>query len=105
MEWQSERALAALDIQEIPFTHTDGNCQGYAKRRQIAINPVAQLPHKTRFHELAHLCCLRSYVVLARQVVWNEALVGSGLYITFPSVPPGAVTFRDRKFLLSESAE
>ena len=54
-EWQSERALAALDIQEIPFTHTDGNCQGYAKKRQIAINPVAQLPHKTRFHELAHV--------------------------------------------------
>lgn len=54
-EWQSNRALAALDIQEIPFTHTDGNCQGYAKKRQIAINPVAQLPHKTRFHELAHV--------------------------------------------------
>ena len=54
-EWQSERALAALDIQETPFTQTDGNCQGYAKKRQIAINPVAQLPHKTRFHELAHV--------------------------------------------------
>ena len=54
-EWQSERALSTLDIQEIPFTHTDGNCQGYAKKRQIAINPVAQLPHKTRFHELAHV--------------------------------------------------
>jgi antirestriction factor ArdC-like protein/uncharacterized protein DUF955 len=54
-EWQSERALTVLDIQEIPFTHTDGNCQGYAKKRQIAINPVAQLPHKTRFHELAHV--------------------------------------------------
>ena len=63
--WQSDRALATLDIQEIPFTHTDGNCQGYAKKRQIAINPVAQLPHKTLFHEMAHLCCLRSYVGLS----------------------------------------
>ena len=54
-EWQLERALFALNIQEIPFTNTDGNCQGYAKKRQIAINPVAQLPHKTRFHELAHV--------------------------------------------------
>ena len=54
-EWQSEQALTTLDILEIPFTHTDGNCQGYAKKRQIAINPVAQLPHKTRFHELAHV--------------------------------------------------
>src|SRR5262245_60151803 len=43
-EWQSKRALATLAIEEIPFTHTDGNCQGYAKKRQIAINPVAQPP-------------------------------------------------------------
>ena len=54
-EWEAERALAALDIEQIPFTDTDGNCQGYARKRQIAINPVAQLPHKTRFHEIAHI--------------------------------------------------
>ena len=33
----------------------NGNCQGYAKGRQIAINPVAQMPAKTTFHELAHI--------------------------------------------------
>src|SRR5262249_52122006 len=33
----------------------NGNCQGYAKGRQIAINPLAQLPAKTTFHELAHI--------------------------------------------------
>ena len=54
-DWDSERALKALQIERITFTETDGNCQGYAKRRQIAINPVAQLPHKTLFHELAHV--------------------------------------------------
>ena len=54
-EWEAERALAALDIEKIAFTDTDGNCQGYAKKRQIAINPVAQLPHKTLFHEAAHV--------------------------------------------------
>jgi hypothetical protein len=54
-EWEAERALAALDIERIAFTDTDGNCQGYAKKRQIAINPVAQLPHKTLFHEMAHV--------------------------------------------------
>jgi len=54
-EWDAERALAALDIEQIPFTATDGNCQGYAKNRQLAINPVAQLPHKTLFHEAAHI--------------------------------------------------
>ena len=28
---------------------------GYAKYRQIAINPLAQMPAKTTFHELAHI--------------------------------------------------
>ena len=54
-EWDAERALATLDIEQIAFTVTDGNCQGYARKRQIAINPVAQLPRKTLFHEAAHI--------------------------------------------------
>src|SRR6202163_593544 len=54
-EWDADRALAVLDIQQIPFTETDGNCQGYARQRQVAINPVAQLPHKTLLHETAHV--------------------------------------------------
>jgi hypothetical protein len=54
-DWNAEDALAALQIEQITFTHTDGNCQGYAKQRQVAINPVAQLPHKTLFHEVAHV--------------------------------------------------
>jgi antirestriction protein ArdC len=54
-EWEAKRALAALDIELIEFDSTDGNCQGFARKRQIAINPVAQLPHKTLFHEMAHV--------------------------------------------------
>jgi antirestriction protein ArdC len=54
-DWDAKRALAALVIDQIPFDSTDGNCQGFARKRQIAINPVAQLPHKTLFHELAHV--------------------------------------------------
>jgi hypothetical protein len=54
-EWEATRALAALSIDLIPFDSTDGNCQGFARKRKIAINPVAQLPHKTLFHELAHV--------------------------------------------------
>jgi len=53
--WDADKALSALDIQRVAFTETDGNCQGYAKQRAIAINPVAQLPHKTLFHECAHV--------------------------------------------------
>ena len=54
-EYDAKRALAVLNIERIPFEITDGNCQGYARKRQIAINPVAQLPHKTFFHETAHV--------------------------------------------------
>jgi antirestriction protein ArdC len=54
-EWDAKRALAALGIEMVPFDSIDGNCQGFARKRSIAINPVAQLPHKTLFHEMAHV--------------------------------------------------
>ncbi|HXM47141.1 MAG TPA: ImmA/IrrE family metallo-endopeptidase [Pyrinomonadaceae bacterium] len=55
-EWDAERALAALSIELIQFNKTDGNVQGFARERQVAINPgPAQLPHKTLFHEIAHV--------------------------------------------------
>ena len=52
--WKSGKELFAT-LPEIPFEMLNGNCQGYAKGRQIAINPVAQMPAKTTFHELAHI--------------------------------------------------
>lgn len=55
-EWNKQRALAALDIREEAFKLIDGNCQGYATpARTIAVSPIAALPWKTTFHELAHL--------------------------------------------------
>jgi hypothetical protein len=54
-EWDRTRALDALGITEIPFEHMDGNCMGYARRREIAINPLNPMPHKTTFHELGHV--------------------------------------------------
>jgi len=54
-QWDAEQALATLNIERIDFDSTDGNCQGFARKRQIAINPVAQLPYKTLFHEAAHV--------------------------------------------------
>lgn len=55
-DWDKAKALATLDIKEVPFEMADGNCQGYAKRgvREVAINPVAAMPWKTLFHEIAH---------------------------------------------------
>jgi hypothetical protein len=54
-EWDRARALAALQIEVIPFTHVDGNTQGYARQRSIAVNPVAANPEKTLFHEIGHV--------------------------------------------------
>jgi hypothetical protein len=53
--WDKARALRALDIVEIPFDLLDGNCQGFARGRSIAVNPVAGNPFKTLAHELAHV--------------------------------------------------
>lgn len=33
----------------------DGNCQGFARGRSIAVSPMAANPLKTTFHELAHV--------------------------------------------------
>ena len=53
--WDKDRALAVLEIHEVPFDALDRNCLGFARQRSIAINPVNPSPHKTRFHELAHV--------------------------------------------------
>jgi antirestriction protein ArdC len=53
--WDRARALAALDITEEPFAMLDGNCQGYAHGRAIAVSAIAAHPFKTTFHELAHV--------------------------------------------------
>lgn len=53
--WDQARALAALDVTEIPFESADGNTLGYAFGRSIAINPVNPMPDKSRCHELGHI--------------------------------------------------
>ena len=53
--WDRSKALGILAISEVPFEHLDGNCMGYARKREIAINPLNPMPHKTTFHECAHL--------------------------------------------------
>lgn len=54
-EWKRESALAALQIEEVPFESMNGNTQGYARGRKLAINPVATDVAATFFHELAHI--------------------------------------------------
>jgi hypothetical protein len=55
LDWDVTKALKELDIVEVNYDMIDGNVQGYAQARQIAINPVAVHPMKTRLHEIAHI--------------------------------------------------
>jgi hypothetical protein len=50
-----DTALRALNITPTAFDEINGNIQGFARRRNIAVNPLAALPHKTTFHEIAHV--------------------------------------------------
>lgn len=54
-EWDKGRALAALDIAEVEFASTDGNCQGYAREGTVAVSPLAFNAYKTLIHECAHV--------------------------------------------------
>jgi hypothetical protein len=53
--WKRHDALSRLNIEAIPFDLTDGNCQGFARGRGVAVSPLAALPFKTLIHEMAHV--------------------------------------------------
>jgi antirestriction protein ArdC len=54
-EWSEERTLSVLGIHRTDFGLLDGNAQGYATGKLIAVSPIAYAPHRTLFHELAHV--------------------------------------------------
>ena len=54
-EWTKDRALETLGLREEPFQELNGNIQGYARARIVSVSPLSALPHKTRFHEMAHV--------------------------------------------------
>src|SRR5262249_38384715 len=53
--WDKDLALQALGITQVKFEATNGNIQGYAQKRTVAVSPIAALPHKTLFHEIGHV--------------------------------------------------
>jgi len=53
--WDKAKALQTLNITEKPFTKLNGNIQGYSYTHEFAINPLAENPAKTLFHEMAHI--------------------------------------------------
>lgn len=77
--WDRDRALGSLGVTMISFASLDGNVQGYAEGRSIAVNPFAALPVKTLFHELGHVLLHQGGVpsehgvVLARYIREAEA--------------------------------
>ena len=60
-EWNKVQALSWLEITEQRFELLDGNTQGYAipNKKQLSVSPVALMPWKTLFHEMAH-CLMHS---------------------------------------------
>jgi antirestriction protein ArdC len=50
-----DTALGTLHMARVAFDEINGNIQGFARQREIAVNPLAALPHKTTFHEVAHV--------------------------------------------------
>jgi len=50
-----DAALQTLNITPIAFDEINGNVQGFAHQREIAVSPIAELPLKTTFHEAAHV--------------------------------------------------
>ncbi len=54
-EWDLDATLATLNIRQMPFNELNGNMQGYSRGRDMAINPIAVNPAKTRFHEIGHI--------------------------------------------------
>jgi hypothetical protein len=54
--WDEATALSALNIRKETFTMVDGNVQGYATGiATVAVSPLAAMPAKTLFHEIAHV--------------------------------------------------
>ena len=53
--WDKARALAALGITRFPSRSQMVTCKGTRQKRQISISPLAAIPHKTLFHEIANV--------------------------------------------------
>jgi antirestriction protein ArdC len=50
-----DAALQSLNITRLTFDEINGNVQGFAHQREIAVSPIAELPLKTTLHEIAHV--------------------------------------------------
>ncbi len=72
--WDYQKALGALSIREVPFDELNGNVHGFSRGQELAINPMATNPNKTRFHELAHIVLGHTVEPLAADYVSHRGL-------------------------------
>lgn len=52
--WDYKKAAETLKIPLIPYEDIDGNCQGYATEKGVAVNPLAEHSVRTIVHEFTH---------------------------------------------------
>lgn len=50
-----DTAMESLKITRTRFDEMNGNIQGFARHREIAVSPIAAIPFKTTFHEMGHV--------------------------------------------------
>jgi antirestriction protein ArdC len=80
-EWDPANALDGLNIKLVDFASTDGNSQGYARQREVAVNPLGGHQTRTLVHEMAHILlghtaddkCMTDGKRLSRKQVEMEA--------------------------------
>ena len=53
--WDESLAFESLGIKRVDFDLMEGNVQGYARKREVAVSPLAAHPARTLLHELAHV--------------------------------------------------
>jgi hypothetical protein len=70
-----DAVLQSLNITRAPFNEINGNVQGFAHQREIAISPIAELRLKTTLHEIVptHLVIAPDASILCRNVVGSRA--------------------------------
>lgn len=73
-----EKLTSHFNIKKVDFEEVNGNVQGYAYKNNYAINPLAEHPLKTTFHEIAHILLghttqENSYNILAKSIKEVEA--------------------------------
>lgn len=85
IKWDKEKMLKELGIKEIPFDIIDGNTQGYANDKGVAINPIGTHKTRTLIHEVAHYLmhiskkCKTEQAIKEVEAELTSALVGYAL--------------------------